>query len=216
MIGNSKIAYLEYSNGNIKILTSPPLLIILILILFQSCTFQNEERTPLQLINNVLIDGQRLEFKAARLNLTGPVTISNENSHIQAVLELSTDENFEIPVTPGTSIYRLPIFAVNEGYNLPTFPLQNGVFEVIPESLLEEDLSFMEGVNFVAPVQLFLSANSSGEWLSEITGDTGTVQIQFEISNGLVRLTNNWNSEEEGRQITGAVSLPLNLSNFRP
>ncbi len=216
MIGKSKIAYLEYSNGNIKILTFPPLLIILILIVFPSCSFQNEERPPLQLINNVLIDGQRLEFKTARLNLTGPVTLSNENSHIQAVLELSTDENFEIPAKAGTSIYRLPIYAINEGYNLPTFPLQNGIFEVVPEHMLEEDLGFLDGINFVAPIQLFLSANNNGEWQSIITGDSGTVHIQFEISNELVRLTNNWRSEEAGRQITGAVSLPLNLSNFKP
>lgn len=187
-----------------------------IIFLLQSCTFQPVDEPPLQLVNNVLIDGQRLEFKAARLNLTGPVTISSEDSHIQAVLELSTDEEFEIPAKPGSSLYRIPIYGKNEGFNLPSFPLQNGTFEVFNEGLLDEmDLSFLNEKNFTSPIQLLMSANNDGEWSSEITGDEGTVQIQFDINNELVSITNNWSSEE-GRQISGAVSLLLNLSNFRP
>lgn len=200
----------------IRIPAKTQIFFLLALFFAHGCSFQGEDRPPLQFINNVLLDGERIDFKAAKLSVTGPINISGNDSHVQALLEISTDEDFEIPPKPGTSLYRLSIYGKNEGFNLPIFPLQNGTFEVLESGIIDrENVVSLEGKNFVSPAQLLLSANNDGEWSFDITGDAGTIQINFDIRNELVQVTNNWTSEE-GKEISGAVTLPLNLSNFRP
>ncbi|WP_009032506.1 hypothetical protein [Indibacter alkaliphilus] len=198
-----------------KIKTSFKIIALFHLLVVSGCEIQDVERPPLQLINNILVNGQRIEFRSVKFSLTGPVSISNENSHVLALLELSTSEEFEDEPPTGSSLYAIPIYAVNQGINLPEFPIQNGTFEVVSEEILEgADQDELDGKNFSTPIKIFLSANNSGSWTDVIEGVSGTIQLQFDLTNNLVRISNTYETKE-GQQVSGAVALPLDLSSFR-
>ncbi|MBW3467999.1 hypothetical protein [Arthrospiribacter ruber] len=180
-----------------------------------ACTPQIDDLPPFQLANDLTVDGQRLVFQSARFSLTGAIEVNEENSHVFGVLELSTDEDFSSPPNSGGSIIRYPLYSVNNEISLPAFPMESGRYTVINETDFEVNNSVLQGENFVFPAEVFLSSNIDGTWAISFSGESGTVQVQFDIQAGLVQVSNSWRSAE-GQHVNGTVALPLNYGTFRP
>jgi len=181
-----------------------------------SCNFSNIESEGLQPVNNLFLDQVEVNFSSARLQITGPASVTGPSSHISMLLELSTDENFSSPKPLNTNILNIPLLVVNEGINFPDLSLTQGNYQVSDPRILEEEglNPALESQDLLAFPTLFIQYLGNDKFQQVFIGNEGRINLQFDVSNDLVRITHNWETGE-GRRITGLNTLPLNLSAFR-
>jgi len=196
-----------------KMLISPAIVLV-----FFSCTITDTGEDPFMEFSNFAIGGNRIEFNAARITITGPVNISGPSSHVWAQLELSTDNNFSQPYIPNSTMMTIGIRSVYTGKIIPDFPLQSGDYIVYPktETINPAIIRSIDGKNFTSGP--FIGINYFQDELVFRTVHEaleGKISIQFDLTKNRVRITHDWVTKE-GEKVTGTNNLPLNLSSFNP
>lgn len=183
-----------------------------------SCTIDDPDPDPLQNINSVLLGESRFDFKSARLSITGPANITGVNSHVRAKLELSSEATFQEPFQAKSNLMAITLLSVNQGISLPSFPLENGNYDVFPPSgfVNPEVIDTLDGVSFCyGPVIRVGYRPETMGFESIYESWSGTIQVNFDVKNSLVKLTYDYFTRE-GVKVSGSNTLPLNLSSFNP
>jgi hypothetical protein len=184
---------------------------------FFACTITDTGEDPFMEFSNFAIGNDKIEFKAAKLMITGPVNISSPGSHIWAQLDLSTDAGFSNPKIPNSTIMSIGIRSVPNGKNLPDFPLQNGEYIVYPPSAIDPNIiSSLEGKNFSLGPYIGINYFQD-EMIFQTVHEAleGKITIQFDLTKNMVKITHDWVTKD-GVKATGTNNLPLNLSSFNP
>lgn len=183
-----------------------------------SCTIDDTDPDQLQNINSVFVGTKILDFRSAKLSITGPANITGVNSHVRAKLELSSAPIFQEPFADNSSIMVITLMSVNTGTELPKFPLANGFYDVFPPSGFQnpEIITTLNGVSFCFGPSLgigykpnLMTFDTTHESLS------GTIQVTFDVKNSLVKITHDYLTAE-GVKVSGSNTLPLNLGSFNP
>ena len=183
-----------------------------------ACTITDTGEDPFSEFSNFSLGDERLEFKSAKLTITGPVNFSSSGSHVWAKLDLSTDANFSQPYISNSTVMSIGIYSVSNGKTLPEFPLQSGEYIVYPSTGLSDPkiIPTLEGQNFAfGPVigQNYFPDELTFEKVNDAKG--GKISIQFDMQKNMVKITHDWVTKE-GVKATGMNNLPLNLSSFNP
>lgn len=197
-----------------------PTLLISALLIFgiSACTITDTGEDPFGEFSNFTLGGERIEFKSAKLTITGPVNISSPSSHVWAKLDLSTDEKFARPFIANSAVMSIGIQSVSNGKTLPDFPLQSGEYTVYPPTGITDAtiIPSLEGKNFSNGPSIGLNYFQD-ELTFESVHDAleGKITIQFDFEKNMVKITHDWVTKE-GVKATGTNNLPLNLSSFNP
>lgn len=182
------------------------------------CDLTPIEEVQINQLNTVFFGNQPVDFVSAKLTVTGPVDISGPNSHYKARLELSTDIAFRVPFIGNSSVLWMEIISLNKGVSLPTFPLEEGEFIVLPnEEISDQDiLSNLADKNFTLGPSAginFIPSQSDFNFTHE--AESGFITIRFDLPTNRVVLVHNWKTKN-GLEIRGTNNLPINLSQFVP
>lgn len=188
-----------------------------IIVIVVSCDFSSiEDGLDIRVVNNLFLDQQEVNLTAARLQITGPVNITGPNSHFSALVEISSDESFsnELPLNGNRLI--LEILVANDNIQVSGFPIPNGNYQILDFQLLEskEIADAVEGKDIMVFPLFYFQHLGEEEFQAVFEGQSGLINMQFDIQNDLIRLSHNWETKE-GQKITGFNTLPLNLSSFR-
>lgn len=183
-----------------------------------SCTIDDTDPDQLQNINAVFVGTKILDFKSAKLSITGPANITGVNSHVRAKLELFSAPTFQEPFAENSTVMVITLMSVNNGVELPKFPLENGIYDVFPSSGFPnpEIVNTLNGVSFSYGPSIGI-----GYKPNLMTFDTthessaGTIQFNFDVKNSLVKITYDYLTTE-GVKVSGSNTLPLNLGSFNP
>jgi hypothetical protein len=213
-----KIKLSHFPMNLYKFLASKTFIFLAILIGFSACTITDTGEDPFAAFSNFDLGENRIEFKSAKLTITGPVNFSGAGSHVWAKLDLSTDVNFSNPYIPNSTIMSIGIYSVSNGKTLPDFPLQSGEYAVFPSSGISDPkiIPTLEGKNFsFGPLisQNYFPDELAFQSISD--AEDGKISIQFDIAKNTVKITHDWVTKD-GVKATGTNNLPLNLSSFNP
>jgi len=183
---------------------------------FVSCNFSNVDDRGIQRVNNLFLDQEEVNFFGARLQITGPVSITGPNSHISMLLELSSDENFSNSQPLNTNVLTIQLLLVNEGINFADFSLPRGSFQVFDPSLLNQEYQndALANQDLLAFPTLSLQYLGNDDFKEVYFGTRGLMNLQFDIQNDLISISHNWETKE-GRKMSGLNTLPINLTAFR-
>lgn len=183
-----------------------------------SCTIEDTGTDPLQNLNAVFVGTQILDFKSARLSITGPANITGVNSHVRAKLELSSAPVFQEPFADNTNIMSITLMSVNNGFDLPKFPLANGVYDVFPPTGFSDPnvIGTLEGTSFSYGPSIGIGYNPNLTSFGTVhESSSGTIQLLFDVRTSFVKITYDYVTAE-GTKVSGSNTLPLNLSSFNP
>ncbi|MCL6259862.1 hypothetical protein M3O96_12230 [Aquiflexum sp. TKW24L] len=201
-----------------KFLNSNVIFLAFLIFGISACTITDDGEDPLMEFSNFSFGDKKIEFKSAKLTITGPVNFSSASSHVWAKLDLSTDEKFSQPSIANSSVMSLVIYSVTNGKTLPEFPLQSGEYIVYPSSGVTEPavIANLEEKNFSLGPSIGFNYFPD-ELIFESIHDpaNGKIIIQFDFEKNRVNITHNWISKD-GVKATGTNNLPLNLSSFKP
>lgn len=183
-----------------------------------SCSITDTGEDPFAEFSNFSLGSDRIEFKSAKLSITGPVNYSSADSHVWARLDLSTDAGFSQPYIPNSSVMSISFYSVSNGKSLPDFPLQSGEYIVYPSAGLTDPkiIPTLEGKNFAfGPIigQNYFQDKLTFDKMYDVK--EGKISIQFDIAKNMVKITHDWVTKN-GEKATGSNNLPLNLSSFNP
>jgi hypothetical protein len=182
------------------------------------CTITDIGEDPFTEFSNFTLGDEKIEFKSAKLTITGPINFSSSGSHVLAKLDLSTDENFAQPYIPNSSVMTINIYSAANGKSLPDFPLKDGEYRVFPAEGIPdaEVIPTLEGENF-STGPLIGSNYFQEEFAFQSLHDAkeGKISIIFDFEKNMVKITHNWVTKD-GVKANGSNNLPLNLSSFNP
>lgn len=181
-----------------------------------SCTIEDTGTDPLQNLNAVFVGTQILDFKSARLSITGPANITGVNSHVRAKLELSSAPVFQEPFGDNTNIMSITLMSVNTGFDLPKFPLANGIYDVFPPTGFSDPniIGTLEGTSFSYGPSIGIGYKPNLTSFGTVhESSSGTIQLLFDVRTSLVKITYDYLTAE-GTRVSGSNTLPLNLSSF--
>jgi hypothetical protein len=194
------------------------LAIVFLIFGISACTITDEGEDPFMEFSNFSFGDKKIEFKSARLTITGPINFSSTGSHVWAKLDLSTDEKFSQISIANSSLMSIVIHSVPNGKTLPEFPLQSGEYIVYPSLGVSEPsvIAGLEGKNFsFGPSIGFNYFPDELNFKSLHDAAEGKIIILFDFEKNRVNITHNWISKD-GVKATGTNNLPLNLSSFNP
>ena len=201
-----------------KFLASKILIFSAIFLSFSACTITDTGEDPFMEFSNFEVGDNRIEFKAAKLTITGPVNISGPSSHVWAQLDLSTDENFSQPYIPNSTIMSIVIRSVSTGKTIPDFPLQSGDYIVYPktETIDPAIIPSIDGKSFTSGPYIGINYFQD-EMVFQTVHEAlkGKITVQFDLTKKVVKITHDWVTKD-GVKATGVNNLPLNLSSFNP
>lgn len=183
-----------------------------------ACTITDPEADPLQDINSVFLGTQILDFKSAKLTITGPANITSVNSHVRARLDLSSEDVFQEPFPENSRGMSIQLYSVNNGFDLPKFPLENGTYDVFPsEGITNPDIiNTLVGTSFTYGPSIGIGYNPGfGTYANNHYSSSGAIQIVFDVKNSRVKLTYDYLTSG-GTRVSGSNNLPLNLGSFTP
>ena len=180
------------------------------------CDAPNFDDERIQVVNNVFLDQQEVNFSAARIQITGPVSITGPNSHVSVSLVLSTDENFSNSQPLNTNVLNIQLLFKNKEVSFPNFSLPNGNYQVFKPSLLDQEHQNeeLEKQDLLAFPTLLIQYLGNDNYMEVFFGKEGLINLQFDVQNDLVRISHNWETKE-GPKISGLSTLPINLTAFR-
>lgn len=191
---------------------------ICLLVLTFSCTIEDNGTDPLQNLNAVIVGTEVLEFRSAKLSITGPANITGVNSHVRAKLELSSAQAFQEPFAENTDVMSITLMSVNNGFDLPKFPLASGIYDVFPPTGFSDPgiIGTLEGTSFCYGPAIGLGYKPSQTSFGTVHESfSGTIQVIFDVKNSLLKINYDYLTKE-GVRVSGSNTLPLNLSSFNP
>jgi len=192
--------------------------LICLIFCISSCTITDTGEDPFGEFSNFSLGDDKIEFKSAKLTITGPVNFSSPGSHVWAKIDLSTDADFAQPYISNSTLMSVSIYSVSNGKTLPDFPLQSGEYIVFPSAGISDPtiIPTLEGKNFAfGPIisKNYFQDDLTFESIHE--AEKGKISIQFDFEKNMLKVTHDWVTKD-GVKATGTNNLPLNLSSFNP